>query len=121
NEITLGDDLPLLLPAERLLSSRCLATQEGNKYFSRVYRGEPNHTVWKQTTRGLALHEAKILGALDSRYFPHVISARQEEAFSCAVLEWIEGKNLTQAIPEVATTPKSLAQFLLECLDLLAA
>jgi serine/threonine protein kinase len=50
-----------------------------------------------------------------------VIEARQEDGWSVALFERIAGRELTQVIPEIAATPKTLATFVGECLDILEA
>ena len=120
-EITLQAELPLLAPAGRVLSSRFLVAFQGQKYFSRVYLGEDNRSIWKQATGNLAWRDAEFLRRLQGPHFPRVLGARQEDGWSVAVFERIVGCELAQAVPQIAATPKTLATFCGECIDILEA
>jgi GT2 family glycosyltransferase/predicted Zn-dependent protease len=120
-ETVAGLKPPLMASAGRMISNRCLTEFQGKKYFSRVYVGEDGQSICKQATDNLAWRDAEFLRRLDGPHFPRVLEARQENGWSVAVFERIAGHELTQAIPEIAATPKTLAAFFGECLDILEA
>ena len=118
DEITIHPALPLLVPAERVISSRCLVQIEGVKYYSRVYRDEANDRLIKQASGNLAMHEAQMLSLLSGLFFPRVFSSEQREGYSVLTLERISGVSLAEAAPVICATPRSLASFMKECLQL---
>jgi hypothetical protein len=119
NEITLHPALPLLAPADRVISSRWLTEHKDTKYYSRVYAGASGDRMIKQVTGDMALHEAKILERLQGAYFPRVISSEQCDGYSVLVMERITGADLAEARAGISATPKRLAAFLKECLAIL--
>ena len=70
HEVTLHPILPLLAPADRIISSRCLAEYKKRKYYSRVYADASPDRIVKQATADMAVHEAKILERLQGRISP---------------------------------------------------
>jgi hypothetical protein len=119
NQITLGDDLPLIHPRERVLASRTLTEHQGVRYHSRVYAGAQPGTIEKQATGTLALREEGLLRRLEGPHFPRAISARQENGYSVVVMERIAGDLLVSDVPGVAGTPGALARFFDGCLEVL--
>jgi GT2 family glycosyltransferase/serine/threonine protein kinase/tetratricopeptide (TPR) repeat protein len=115
------EELPSLAPAERVISSRCLAEIQDKKYNSRAYLGEDGQSILKQASGDLAWRDAEFLRQLDGPHFPRVLEARQENGWSMAVFERIAGRDLMQVIPEIAANPPTLARFFAECIDILAA
>ena len=120
DEIDLNPELPLLAPRKSVLSSRLLATCNGQKYFSRVYLGDDGLTVLKQASYDLAVREMEVLGRLQGERFPRVLSSEQREGYSIVLLERIQGSSLNEMLPSIATTPASLARFFHDCLEVLA-
>lgn len=119
NEVTIHSGMPLLFPREWVISSHWLTEYRNAKYYSRVYADPSKGRVIKQATAAMAMHEAKILGCLESPYFPQVVSSEQCDGYSTVVMERIVGASLHEARAEIASTPKRLAAFLRECLDIL--
>jgi tRNA A-37 threonylcarbamoyl transferase component Bud32 len=119
NEVTLHDALPLLAPVERVLASRLLTSFAGTTFYSRIYTTETPDRLIKQATGDMALHEAELLGQLEGPHFPRVFSSQQHEGYSSLILERIAGRNLSEAIPELAVEPERLASFMSECLTIL--
>ena len=113
--------LPELRHSSTLLSARVLAGHAGVEYYSLVYEDAKTGGILKQTTGDLAWRDAELLRRLEGPHFPRVIEAGQEDGWSVAVFERIAGRELTQVIPEIAATPKTLATFVGECLDILEA
>ena len=120
HEVTLHPALPLLAPADRVISSRCLAEYKKRKYYSRVYSDASPDRIVKQATADMALHEAKILERLQGAYFPRVISSEQCDGYSVFVMERIVGVELAESRAEISSNPKYLAGFLGECLAILS-
>jgi predicted Ser/Thr protein kinase len=120
NEVTLHPVLPLLAPADRVISSRWLTEHKNTKYYSRVYAGAPQDRIVKQATADMALHEAKILERLHGASFPRVISSEQFDGYSVLVMERIAGVDLAEARAGISATPKRLVSFLRECLAILS-
>jgi hypothetical protein len=120
NEVTLHPALPLLAPADRVISSHWLTEYKDTKYYSRVYADPAQDRIIKQATADMALHEAKILQRLHGAYFPRVISAEQCDGYSVLVMERIAGADLAEARDGISATPKHLAAFLRECLTILS-
>ncbi|MGA3180103.1 MAG: hypothetical protein ABSF38_07165 [Verrucomicrobiota bacterium] len=120
HEVTLHAALPLLAPADHVISSRWLCEYEGRKYYSRVYADASHNRIIKQTTFDLALHEAKILSRLQGPHFPRVISSEQRDGCSVLVMERIAGAGLAEARAVISSTPKRLAAFLEECVTILS-
>jgi len=119
NEITISAALPLLAPADRVISSRRLISIDGIPSYSRVYSGVSPGRIIKQASGDLAAHEGAILETLESPHFPRVFAREQRDRYSVIELERIEGPDLASAIPSVAATPRSLAAFMRECLKVL--
>ena len=119
-EVTLHAALPLLAPAERVISSRCLTEYHGTKYYSRVYGGATGDVVIKQATAGMAAHEAGMLERLQGVHFPRVISSEQCDGYSVLVMERIAGTGLAEGRADISSTPRRLAGFLRECLAILS-
>ena len=120
NEITLHPGLPMLAPADRVISSHWLTEHEDTKYYSRVYADASRERITKQATGGMALHEAKILERLQGAHFPRVISSEQCDGYSILVMERITGTDLAEARDEISSNPKRLAAFMRECLAILS-
>jgi len=120
HEVTLHPHLPMLAPAEQVISSRCLCDYKETKYYSRVYAEASTDRIIKQTTLGLALHEAEILKRLQGEYFPRVVSAEQRSGYSVVIMERIHGAELAESLAEVASSPTRLAAFLREGLAVLS-
>jgi O-antigen biosynthesis protein len=117
-EITQFDELPLLAPKENIISSQSLGMIGENKILSCLYRTDKS--ILKQTTGTFVLHEAEILQLFDATYFPKIIGTVQEENYSVAEMEWIDGKPLAESLNEIARTPLIFKNFLDECLNILA-
>lgn len=116
-EVDLSGPLPLVLPAESVVSSRCLVAHDGTEYWSRVY--DAGEAIWKQTTLDLARREAHFLSQLDSEYFPRVLESRSEAAYSLAVIEKISGTSLEEAREPINANLDSACTFVQHCLRLL--
>ncbi|MGC3990528.1 MAG: hypothetical protein QM796_12780 [Chthoniobacteraceae bacterium] len=111
--------LPLLRPLPALLSARKLVEHEGRAYFSSVY--DDGKAIIKQTTGDLAWRDAQLLRKLDGPNFPRVLAARQEEGWSWASFERVEGRSLPDVLHKVGRTPEKLAQFFKKGLGILTA
>jgi serine/threonine protein kinase len=116
NEVTLQPALPLLAPAERVISSHFLTKMDGVSYYSRVYVDESGDRMIKQATGDLALHEAEILSRLSGSFFPKIFTSEAKDGYSVMVMERIKGSVLAETRSEICSTPKRLAQFMGECL-----
>jgi len=117
HEIDLSGSLPLLMPKESVISSRCLAMSGGIEYWSRVY--DQGDTVCKQTTLDLASREEEFLSQLKGDYFPRALESRSEETHSVVVLEKVRGIPLSDAKGDVSASPDKLHTFIQHCLNLL--
>lgn len=117
HEIDLSGPLPLLMPKENVLSSRCLAKHEGIEYWSRVYDG--GDVIHKQATLDLAKREAYFLSRLESAYFPRVLACKEGDTYSVITMEKIQGVPLLKAREQITSTPETFLRFVQHCLDLL--
>jgi predicted Ser/Thr protein kinase len=120
NEVTLHPTLPLLAPADQVISSHCLTAHENTAYYGRVYADMTRNCIIKQATADMALHEAMMLGRLQGAHFPKVISSEQHDGYSVLVMERIAGADLAGVREEISSTPKRLAGFMEECLAILS-
>lgn len=113
--------LPALRHSTTLLSAKGLTEHDGVVYFSVVHEDLETGGILKQATGNLAWRDAEFLRRLAGPHFPRVLEARQENGWSVAIFERIAGRELTEIIPEIAATPKTLAAFFGECLDIIEA
>jgi serine/threonine protein kinase len=118
HEIDLSGPLPFILPKERVIASRCLATHDGVQYWSRVYDDEK--VIHKQTTRDLAKREAYFLSKMRGHYFPRVLRAKSLQGFSIVTLEKVRGVDLEEAAKDIRRTPSSFCSFVQDCLGVVA-
>ena len=116
HEIDLSGPLPLIMPKERIISCRRLATHNGIEYWSCIYDG--GNVIYKQATLDLAKREACFLSRLDSDYFPRVLEVRSEGSWSVVALEKVHGIPLLEAIEQINTSTEFLT-FARHCLKLL--
>jgi len=117
HEIDLSGPLPLLLPKERVITSRCLAKHEGTQYWSRVY--DDGRMIHKQATLDLAEREAYFLSRLNCRYFPRVLRVESRQDWSVVTFEKISGRPLREALSEIRRNPETFYSFVQGCLDIL--
>lgn len=118
HEIDLSGPLPLILPVESVLSSRCLSKSGEVEYWSRLYDG--GEVIYKQATRDLAEREARFLSQLTGEHFPRVVNVKSEGAYSVLTLERIRGTPLKKWQNEVRSGSDDVVeQFFYHCLDIL--
>jgi len=92
--VDLSVPFELIMPVEKLISSRFLASLDGIDYWSSVYKDAD--TIIKQATLNLGEREAIFLRQLDSEHFPKVYETWTGDGFSVAVIEKIKGSPLEE-------------------------
>jgi SAM-dependent methyltransferase len=117
HEIDLGCPLPLLHPAETVISCRMLTVHGGVEYWSRVY--DLGASVLKQTSGELASREALVLAQLPGASVPRVVDTSDAIDTSTVTLEKIAGQSFEEAMPGLVASEASFRRFLAGCLDLL--
>lgn len=116
-ELDLSGPLPLIMPEEKLISSRFLAKEEGVEYWSCLYDDEK--AIYKQATLDLAQREKNFLSDLKSDYFPKVLGGWSEQKYSVMVLEKILGEPLEKAAGNINEHPEKMYHFIEDCLNIL--
>ena len=116
-EIDISGPLPLIMPKEKLISSRLLAKEDGIEYWSSVY--DDNKAIYKQTTLDLAQRDASFLSDLKSKYFPKVLKSWTEHKYSVVALEKIVGEPMERAVGHINEHPKEMHHFIEDCLNIL--
>jgi hypothetical protein len=111
--------MPLLHDASTVISCRRLTTLDGVDHWSRVYVLEDR--VEKQTTGGLASHEAAVLATLDDPSFPRVLGSRDEGGTEVVAIERVAGTPLRKSREQVIADPASFKSFVADWLGVLDA
>jgi hypothetical protein len=118
-QIDMTSPLPMIHPADRVLTSRRLTPAGGGvTYWSRVY--DLGDRIVKQATGNLAAREVEFLAELGGDFFPRVIHFRQEADYSVLVEEKIAGEPLDSARLRLRQDPDALVIFVQGCLEVLA-
>jgi polysaccharide pyruvyl transferase CsaB len=109
--------LPLILPAETLVSSRRFTDGQGAQVWLRLY--EKDNLAYKQTSLDLAEREYRFLSQLGSGYFPEPVECRAGDGYSVVATRNLEGDALEDAAPGLNSSPARFHEFARHCLDLL--
>jgi serine/threonine protein kinase len=117
NEIDISGPLPLILPKEKIVSSRLLAKEDDIEYWSCVY--DDDNLIYKQATLDLAQREADFLADFNSKYFPKVLDFRKESRYSVVVLEKIIGEPMERAVEYINEKPERMFRFIEDSLSIL--
>lgn len=115
--IDLSGDMPILYPAENILSRRCLTVFNGIEYWSCVY--DTGDKIIKQANADLARHEYNILSKFNSGYFPGVYCCNDAGNYATVTLEKIKGRPLYGARAELSSSPAKFSEFAIHCLTIL--
>lgn len=115
--VDLSTPLPLMAPAESLISCRLLSQFRWTDYWSIVY--DVNGVILKQASYGLAMREASFLRRLQSLHFPSLMDCGQAEGYSWLSMEKVEGKTLDFGVAEGLASADALATFALHCAGIL--
>ncbi len=113
--------MPLLLPSDAVMSARRLTTWNRRPYDSIVYEDSADGTILKQATDDLAARDGELMSRVRGGYVPHVFETTNGDGWSSVRMERIEGEPLDRARKELAGTPRALAGFFDDCLQLLQA
>jgi tetratricopeptide (TPR) repeat protein/SAM-dependent methyltransferase len=111
--------LPLLHPADTVISCSRLTVHDGREYWSRVY--DLGACMRKQTTGALATREARVLERLCDPAVPRVLDVSESHDTSTVTLEKIAGQSFDDAAADIAASAALFRTFLEAFLDLLAS
>lgn len=117
NQMDRSAPLPLILPKDRLVSSKLLTHQNNIDYWCLVY--EKDDIVYKQASRNLAEREGRFLSRLKSKYFPRLLNVRIEDNYSVITYKRIKGQNLHDSSPRIRSSATALYDFIQHGLNIL--